>query len=140
MSWSQVESFKGLVGDLGDDLEVFVEMENGEPGQFGGSGDEDVGDRGRTVPATIGEQREHLNGTVLDGRGQVFDWHRRDRRAVQAGLRSFAERAELPHLQQRDSSDSHQATFDSCSPILLRGCLLPDERGTYVDQPHCRLR
>lgn len=39
-----VEAFDGLAGDLGDDLEVLVDVQNGQSGELGGRGDYQVRD------------------------------------------------------------------------------------------------
>lgn len=39
-----MEAFDGLAGDRGDEVEVLVEVKDGEIVQFGGGGDDQVGD------------------------------------------------------------------------------------------------
>jgi hypothetical protein len=51
-------------------------VQDGEFGQLGGGGDDEVGDRGGAVLAAVGEQGEDFDGPLLDGRGEVFDRHR----------------------------------------------------------------
>ena len=69
------KTLRGLSGDLGDEVEVPVEVYDGEPGQLCRGGDDEVGDRGCTVAPQIGEQRLHFDGAILDRRGLVLDWH-----------------------------------------------------------------
>ena len=49
------QSLQGLIRQLGDELEVFVEMENGELCELPGRGDEEVRDRWGAVSAAIGQ-------------------------------------------------------------------------------------
>ena len=69
------EAFHWLACDLGDDVEVLVEVQDGESGELCGGGDDQVRDRGGTVLAAVGQQGQDLDRTVLDRRGQVFHWH-----------------------------------------------------------------
>jgi hypothetical protein len=42
--WSaDVEALDRLAGDVGDQVEVLVEVEHGQVGQLGGGGDQEVG-------------------------------------------------------------------------------------------------
>ena len=52
------EALGRLSGDLGDEVEVLVQMYDAEPGQLCRGGDEEVGDGGCTVAPQVGEQRE----------------------------------------------------------------------------------
>lgn len=73
---SRGQALDGLPGDVGDDLEVLVEVQHGKPGEFSDGGDDQVGQGRCAVLAPVSEQGEHLDGPVLDRRGQVFDGHR----------------------------------------------------------------
>jgi hypothetical protein len=59
----------GLAGDIGDDLEVFPGVQDGQPGQFSRGGDDQVWYRGGTVLAAVGEQGQDFGRAVLNGRG-----------------------------------------------------------------------
>lgn len=50
------EAFDGLASDRGDEVEVLVDVQHGESGEFGGRRDEQVGDRRGAVLATVGER------------------------------------------------------------------------------------
>lgn len=65
---SGLESFRGLSGVVSDEFDVLVESQDGQPGQFGGGGDEHAGDGRRAVLALTGEQQLDLDRAVL-GRG-----------------------------------------------------------------------
>ena len=39
---TELKPLGGLAGDAGDDLEVFVEVQDGEPGELCGGGDDEV--------------------------------------------------------------------------------------------------
>jgi len=69
------KALRRLSGDLGDEVEVLVEVHDGEPGQLGRGGDDEVGDRGCTVVPQVSEQRLHFDGAILDRRGLVLDRH-----------------------------------------------------------------
>jgi hypothetical protein len=69
------EPFNRLPGDLCDHLEVFAQVQDREPGEFGGGGDKEIGYRRSTVLSTAGERGEHHDGTILNRRSQVLDWH-----------------------------------------------------------------
>jgi hypothetical protein len=43
-----------LAGDCGDEIELLVDVQDREPGEFGGGCDEEVGDRGGAVLASVG--------------------------------------------------------------------------------------
>ena len=73
------ESLDWLTGDLGDDLKVFVEMQNGEPDDFGGRSDEDIRDRGSAVLTDVGKCELDRDGAVLDPRREVLHGHRGQR-------------------------------------------------------------
>jgi hypothetical protein len=49
------DPIEGLAGDVGDELEVLVDVEDGQIGQLRGRRDDEVGHRGRAVLATVGE-------------------------------------------------------------------------------------
>ncbi len=69
-----------LAGDVRDDLEVLVKVQHRQPCEFGGSGDDQVRDRGGAVLASIGEQRQHLDGSVFNRGCLVFNRHGGQRR------------------------------------------------------------
>ncbi len=48
------ETFDGLAGDRSDEVEVLVDVQDGESCEFGGGGDEEVGDRWGTMLASVG--------------------------------------------------------------------------------------
>jgi hypothetical protein len=78
-----VQAFQGLAGDLGDEVEVLVEVQHRQPGEFSGRRDDQIGYGRSTMLAPVGEQRQDLHGPVLDGRGQVLHRHGRQRRALE---------------------------------------------------------
>ena len=39
---ADVQAFHGLTGDLGDEVEVLIEVQYGQPGEFGGRGDDQI--------------------------------------------------------------------------------------------------
>lgn len=74
---SSAEAFDGLAGDVGDQLVVLADMQDCELREFGYGGDEQIGNGGGAVVASVGEDRLHLDGPVLDGRGEVLHGKRR---------------------------------------------------------------
>src|SRR5215471_9298297 len=71
------QALNGLACDLGYYLKVLVEVQDREPGQFGGRGDDQVRYGGGAVLAAVGEQGKDLYRPLLDRGGQVFDRHGR---------------------------------------------------------------
>jgi hypothetical protein len=59
---ADVQALDGLAGDVGDDLEVFVQVPDGQPRELGGCRDDEIRDRGRAVLATVGQQGQDLDG------------------------------------------------------------------------------
>ena len=70
------EAFDGLASDRGDEVEVLVDVQHGESGEFGGRRDEQVGDRRGAVLATVGEQPLDFDRSSFDRRREVLDGHR----------------------------------------------------------------
>lgn len=105
-----------LTGDLGDQVEVLVDVQNDEPGQLGGRGDDEVRHRGRTVPSAIGEQGLHLHGSILDGRRLVLDRDQRQRRSVDGRAQGWSRSSGVPDLQSGDGGDANQAPVDTLGP------------------------
>ena len=62
-----VQALDRLAGDVRYDVEVLVKMQHGEPGEFGGSCDDQVRYRGCPMLASIGEQGQDLDRPVLNG-------------------------------------------------------------------------
>ena len=77
--WSGIgcdsEPLNGLPGDIGNELKVFVEMQDGEPGRFSGCSDEEVRYRRGTMLAKLGKCELDCDRTVLDLQGEVLDGH-----------------------------------------------------------------
>ena len=71
------EALHWLAGEVGDEVEVLVEMEHGALIELGHCGDQQVGDGGSAVLAALGQEALHLHGPVLCGGGEVLHWHRR---------------------------------------------------------------
>ena len=65
------EAFDRLAGDLGDELEVLVEVEDGEVAELGGGCDEQVGNGGGSVLPAIGEARREAASADLSMSQQV---------------------------------------------------------------------
>ena len=82
---SRVQALDWLPRDVGDDLEVLIEVQDGKPGEFRDSGDDQVGQGGRAVLAPVSEQRENLDSPVFDDRSQVLHGHRPQRRQPKTG-------------------------------------------------------
>src|SRR5262252_2832408 len=59
------QSLHELAGDVSDQLEVLVHVQDREPGKLGRRRDDEVGNGRRSVLAAIREQGEDLNGPVL---------------------------------------------------------------------------
>jgi hypothetical protein len=74
-----------LTGDFGDQVEVLIDVEDGEASQLGGGGYQEVRDRRRPVAALVGEEQLDFDGAVLDGRRQVLHRHGCQRRACGIG-------------------------------------------------------
>jgi hypothetical protein len=56
-----VEPFERLAGDCGDDLEVLVEVQDRQPGEFGSGGDDQIWNRRCSVLAAVGQRGEDLD-------------------------------------------------------------------------------
>jgi hypothetical protein len=64
-----------LSGDLSDDLEVLVKVQDREPGKLRRRRDDEVGQGRSAMLASVSEQGEDLDRPVLDGWREVLDRH-----------------------------------------------------------------
>jgi hypothetical protein len=60
------QSDGGLSGYRGDGVEVFIDVQDGQTGKFGGGRDDEVGDRGAAVLATVSEEQLDFQRAVLN--------------------------------------------------------------------------
>ena len=74
-----VQALDRLASEVGYDIEVLVEMQHGEPGEFRGSRGEQVRHRNCPMLASVGEKGQDLARPVLDSWCDVLDRHRRQR-------------------------------------------------------------
>lgn len=81
---SVFEPLHGLAGDVCDELEVTVKMQDRQSCHFGGRGDEQVRDGRSAVLTTVGERGLDLYSSILDHRREVLGRHRRERRPCEA--------------------------------------------------------
>src|SRR5215207_3577119 len=79
LSGSAAEPFGRLAGDLRDEVEVLVLMQDDEASALGDGCNEQIWHRRRPVIAAVGEQTEDLDGAILGGGRCILDRHRRDR-------------------------------------------------------------
>lgn len=63
-----------LAGDLGDQFEVFVDVQDGQPREFCGRGDDQVCWPGTAVGTPVGERVLDVERPRLDSRRDPFDW------------------------------------------------------------------
>ena len=70
-----VNPFDDLAGKVRYQFEVFVQMQDRSPSEFGRRSNEEIGNRGCTVQAAVGEELLDLDGTILNGWGQVLNRH-----------------------------------------------------------------
>jgi hypothetical protein len=82
-SVNSIESFQGLTGNLGNELEVLVHVEHGQAREFAGCRYQEIRNRWGAVMSTVGQEGEQLDGAILDGRRQVLDWQVGQRRVAQ---------------------------------------------------------
>ena len=75
-----------LAGDAGDEVEVLVQVQDGEPPELSSGGNQQVGNRRRAVLALACQCQLDRNCSVLKRWHHVLDWHRRDRRGREYGL------------------------------------------------------
>jgi hypothetical protein len=117
------ESFHGLAGEFSDEVEVLVEVQDRQAGEFGGRRDQEVGYRGRAVLSAIGQEREYLNGPVLDGGCRVLDGHVGEGRVAQAGAEITRRSGGVANFQAGDGGDVYESAFDSVRPgVCVRAC------------------
>jgi hypothetical protein len=65
-----------LPGDLSDQIEVLIQVQDDEARQLRGGGDDQVRHRGATMLAAVGKEHLNFDGAVFDGRSLVLDRHR----------------------------------------------------------------
>jgi hypothetical protein len=70
-----VQAFHRLAGDLGDEVEVLILVQHGQPGEFSSRGDNQVRYRRSAMLSSVRKQRQDLYRTILDGRGQGLHGH-----------------------------------------------------------------
>ena len=68
-----------LAGDAGDEVEVLVQVQDGEPPELSSGGNQQVGNRRRAVLALACQCQLDLNCSVLNRGCHVLHWHCRDR-------------------------------------------------------------
>ena len=66
---TDIQALDGLAGEVGYHIEVLVEMQDRESGEFRGSRDDQVRYRRRPVLASVGEQGQDLDRPVLEWPG-----------------------------------------------------------------------
>jgi tetratricopeptide (TPR) repeat protein len=76
-SSADIQALYGLPGNVSDDFEVLVQVQNREPGKLRRRRDDQVGNGRRTVLPAVRQQGQHFNRAVLDRRSQVLHGHRR---------------------------------------------------------------
>lgn len=64
-----------LPGDVRDQVEVLVQGQHCQPGEFSAGRDEKIRDGWAPMLATIGQQQLHLNCAVFGCGGEIFDRH-----------------------------------------------------------------
>jgi len=69
------EPFDRLARELRDELEVLVQVEDGELGQLSSGCDQQVWDRSCSMMATLCQCQLYLDGAVFDGRREVLHRH-----------------------------------------------------------------
>jgi hypothetical protein len=60
------QPFHGLTGDVGDEVEVLIEVQYGQPGEFSGRGDDQVRYRTSTMLAPVREQGQLSSADRVD--------------------------------------------------------------------------
>ena len=117
VSGSDVEALHGLAGDRGDEVEVFVDVEDGEAVELRGSGDEKVWDRWCPVLSLVGEKGLDLDGAILDGGSKVFDRKERKGRSGEVAAELGARPGRVADLEPGDGADSDETAVDSIDPL-----------------------
>ena len=85
--------------------------------------------------APVRKQRQDLHRPVLDGRGQVFDRHRRQGRLPEPGAQVLAGPGRIADFKAGDRGDPDQAAFNPPGPF---GGVRADGKASkrrLVDQP-----
>src|SRR5688572_10903976 len=124
-----------LAGDFGDQVEVLVDVEDGEAPQLGSGGHQEVRDRRRPVAALVGEEQLDFDGAVLDARRQVLHRHGRQWGACDIGPQLGCRPGREAQLQAGDDGDSDQAPLDSLSPLECIRPVAETHVSRFVDQP-----
>jgi hypothetical protein len=83
LSRVDLEALHRLVGDLGDEVEVLVDVQHGEADNLGRRGDEQIRYGGSSVVTGLGEETLHLHGSTFRGRRKRLDRHHRDGRLLE---------------------------------------------------------
>jgi hypothetical protein len=74
---AHVQALHGLAGDLSDEVEVLINVQNRQPSEFSSRSDDQTGCRRSAMLAPVCEQRQDLHSPVLDGGGLVLHRHGR---------------------------------------------------------------
>lgn len=72
----QTEAFCRLAGEVGNEFEILVHVQDGEVCELGSCGDQQVGDGGCPMVASFCKCKLQFDGPVFDLRSQVLDGHR----------------------------------------------------------------
>jgi hypothetical protein len=60
------KALKRLASDVRDQLEILIEMKDGQARQLRGGGNQDVGDRRGAVVTSVGKSGQYLDSPILD--------------------------------------------------------------------------
>jgi len=117
--WALLQAVGLLASYSSDELEVLIDVEDGEPRGFSCRGDQQVRDRRAAVLPVPGQVPQHFNCALFRRRGQVLHRHQRQRRPVQQFAHVRGGSGRVSGLQQRDRGDMHQAALYALRPQFL---------------------
>ena len=129
------QTLHSLTRDLGDQIEVLVQMQDCQTGSLRQSRNQQVRHRRGTVPPLICEHQLDLDNAPLGSRGHELHGHQRQGRSPGCPAKVRTRSRREPHLQQGHGRDPQQPTPEPVHPEFRVIARRQAHQRRLVDQP-----